>query len=334
MMGIKTSYLLFIIILILVSCNTTTNRVDIDISNININKIEIKRYGKQLFSLDKENLKQELIKLQPEYRIFLDGDLDDTINLIRLEDYISDTMLINVSKDCEKKYPDLNEIETGLTKAIKHYKYYYPDSKVPDVYTYISGFDYEYKVQFVENNLLIALDMYLGKNYSRYKYIGVPDYIISKFNRKYIVRDCMYEIANSKIKYENIGNNLLDKIVNSGKLLWFVYAMLPDIPETFLLNYTNEQLKWAKENESIVWAFLIENKMLFSSEMQPVQKFILDSPFTSYFGEDSPPRLGWWIGWQIVNNFMDKNRNINLDDLMKNYDAQSVLNNSGYKPGR
>ena len=91
-MSIKTPYLLFIIIIILVSCNTATNRVYIDVRDIDVKEIEIKRYGKLLFGLDKNNLKQELKKVQPEYRIFLNGNLDDTLNLIRLTDYISDTL--------------------------------------------------------------------------------------------------------------------------------------------------------------------------------------------------------------------------------------------------
>ena len=144
----------------------------------------------------------------------------------------------------------------------------------------------------------------------------------------------MFEIANNEIEYRNVGNDLLDKILNSGKLLWFIYAMMPEVPKTILMDYTNEQLMWTRDNESLVWAFLIENKMLYSTELQPEQKFILDSPFTSYFGDESPPRLGWWIGWQIVRSYMNKNSKINLNELMNNYDAQNILSKSGYKPGR
>jgi hypothetical protein len=63
-----------------------------------------------------------------------------------------------------------------------------------------------------------------------------------------------------------------------------------------------------------------------------MQKFIFESPFTSYFGEESSPRLGWFIGWKIANSFMERNGNIELPVLMNEYDAQKILQKSGYKP--
>ena len=82
--------------------------MDVDISDIKIKKIKIQRYGQALFTLDRNNLKEELKRLQPEFGIFLSGDLNDTL---KIYDFISDTLLISVSKDCNKVYPNLNELE-------------------------------------------------------------------------------------------------------------------------------------------------------------------------------------------------------------------------------
>ena len=315
------------------SCNTK-NRHDINIKNIQIEDIQIKRYGKAIFEIDKNNLKEELQKLQPQFGIFLDGDLDDTLNLIKINEFISDTFLISIKNDCELLYPDLDELETALTLAFKHYKYYYSKSDIPEVFTYISGFDYDHAVQYYNNNLLIALDLYLGKDYPKYKKLGLPAYKIRTFRREFIIPNCMQEIAKSKLSYKKIGTTLLDAIINEGKILWFTDAMLPNTPDSLKIVYSTNQIQWARENEELVWAFLIENELFYSTEKEIMQKFIFDGPFTSFFGKDSPPRLGWWIGWQIINSYMSKNENISLSNLMKNYDAQNILSNSGYKPGR
>ena len=91
-------------------------------------------------------MKTELKKLQPQFPMFLDGDLNDSANLNRIYDYISDTMLASVYNDCKYKFPDLTDIEAKLTKTFRYVKCYYPEKKLPDVFTYVSGFDYEYPV--------------------------------------------------------------------------------------------------------------------------------------------------------------------------------------------
>lgn len=331
-MNNRANLLIVFMLLVITSCNQHPERTDVDVSNVQVEDVTIKRYEKELFTIDKSNLRNELFRLQPQYPVFLEGDLNDTLDLMKLADYVEDTMLINVYQDCETIFPNLTNIENQLTDAFKHYKYYYPEASTFSVFTYISGFDYQHAVQLIDDNMLISIDMFLGADYSRYKHLGVPLYVLQRFDKGYILRDCMYALGHRQIDLRKKGNSLLDNIILNGKLLWFLNAMIPDISKSSLLNYSDEQLRWVQDNEPNIWAFLIENELLFTTELQPYQKFILDAPFTSYFGNDSPPRLGWWIGYKIVKSYMNKNQNIGLDELMQNNDAQSILTNSGYKP--
>jgi hypothetical protein len=59
-----------------------------------------------------------------------------------------------------------------------------------------------------------------------------------------------------------------------------------------------------------------------------------DGPTTSGFPTESPGKIGAWIGWQIVNKFMDKHPEVTLDSLLKINDAVKVLEGSSYKPER
>lgn len=328
----KELELVLLLHILIVSCNQHSERVNVNVDGVHLEDVSIERYEKELFTIDKSNLKNELKRIQPQYSVFLEGDLEDTLDLIRLSDYLNDTLLINVFNESEEIITDIQPEEQELTDAFRHYLYYFPEVELPVTFTYISGFDYQNPVQLYGNNLLISIDMYLGADYPRYKYLGVPLYVLQRFDRNYIVRDCMFQLANQRVNPNQVGNSLLDKIILQGKLLWFVNAMIPDIPKSTLLNYSHYHLKWAQDNEASIWAFLIENELLFTTELQPYQKFILDSPFTSYFGDDSPPRLGWWIGYRIVDSYMNKNQNVELNELLKNSDTQSILNNSGYKP--
>jgi len=321
-----------ILIVILVSCISESGRKNINLSDIEVPEVQIKRYGKALFSLDTTNLKAALINIQEDYPVFLDGDLEDPHNLNRIRGFVSDTILINLNKDCQQKFPDLSNIEANLESVFRHYKYYFPEAIIPDVYTYVSGFDYEHKVQVYNNNLLIALDLYLGKDYPAYNQLGLSQYVFSKFDKKYLIRDCLVEISKTFINPRNVKNTLLDQIINEGKMLWFAKAMNPEMDNQILIPYSNEQLQWAKENEAMVWAFLIENELLYSTEPMAKQKFIKDGPFTSFFGNESPPRLGSWIGYLIIDKFMSNNPKVSLATLMNMYDSQQILKKSGYKP--
>jgi len=84
-------------ILIIVSCDQNGNRLNIDVRNIDINEVIVKRYGKTLFEIDKDHFKEELLKIQPEYNLFLAGDLNDSLNLYRLQEFVNDPFLIHTS---------------------------------------------------------------------------------------------------------------------------------------------------------------------------------------------------------------------------------------------
>ena len=322
-----------LIIYLLSSCQSEKNRLNVDIGQIDIDPVEIKRYEQKLFEIDPANLALELKKIQPEYSVFLNGDLDDTLSLIPLVNYIDDTLLRNVNDDCQHVFPDLSGLEIAFTQALRYYKYYYPKLELSGIYTYISGFDYEHPVQLMDDNILIAIDMYLGKDYFRYKKLGLPAYMLHRFNQYYIVRDCMMELAKKELEYRQVGSTLLDMMVNEGKIIYFSNAMIPSISDSILMNYSGSQMDWAINAEGTVWAFLLENEMLYARDNQAIQKFILESPFTSFFGAESPPRLGWYVGWKIVSAYMQNNPDVELPQLMQEYDAQNILKLSGYKPG-
>jgi len=110
--------------------------------------------------------------------------------------------------------------------------------------------------------------------------------------------------------------------------------MLPDYPGYLKMDYTPAQFDWITKNESHIWAAIIENRMLYSTDNHLIRAFMMDGPFTAEFSKDSPPRLGEWIGWQIVRTYMDENTNVSLNQLMQENDPQKILTLSGYKPGK
>ena len=128
------------------------------------------------------------------------------------------------------------------------------------------------------------------------------------------------------------GKSMLDKMVYEGKLLYFTDVTVPSAADSIRIGYTGQQQFWAEKNQGNVWGFFIEKKLLHTTEMREINKFIGEAPFTSAFSNNSAPRIGRYIGWQIVRSYMAKNKSVTFEQLLKNNNSQEILNKSGYKP--
>jgi len=321
-----------IILIALGSCNSGSDRLDIDVSNIADPGMEVQRYGRELFGMDPDNIGEELPQLAEKYTFFLGEPPFDTLSYIRIHEFVTDPMLRDVAMACDTIFPDTQDFEEELNAAWKYYQYYYPDAPVPMVFSYISGLDFEYPVQLHQGILLLALDMYLGRHFEPYAAARIPQYRCRRATPEHLIRDVMIEVGNNTPKNYRENNLLLDQMIEKGKLLYFLDATLPDVHDSIKIGYSSAQLDWCEENETNLWAFLIENELLFSSDYEKTHKLIIDGPFTSYFPDGSPGRTGWWVGWQIVRSFMENNPDVNLPQLMGELTARQILDNSSYNP--
>ena len=59
-----------------------------------------------------------------------------------------------------------------------------------------------------------------------------------------------------------------------------------------------------------------------------------DAPFSKFYLEidnESPGRVGAWIGWQIVRSYAENHPDVKLQDLLA-LDAKTLFEQSKYKP--
>ncbi|MEI7509115.1 MAG: DUF2268 domain-containing putative Zn-dependent protease, partial [Flavobacterium sp.] len=87
------------------------------------------------------------------------------------------------------------------------------------------------------------------------------------------------------------------------------------------------------ENESYMWEFFVSNKLLFSTDSKLPNRFINVAPFSKFYLEidnETPGRVGQWIGWQIVRSYMENN-NSTVQQLLK-MNAKDIFELSKYKP--
>lgn len=328
------NYLIFIgSILSICSCSFD-NQINKEALKVSQEKINIRRYETDLFKIDTTQLQNELSGLQKEFLPFLNVDLTDTNNLIQVQKFITDTLIRSIFQETIRQYASLQFLEDELTMAFKHIRYYFPNWTPPKVYTYISGLNYETPVGYNGTDLIIALDMYLGQDFETYHKMSFPVYKINRMIRECIVADCIREIISTMFMHEFLSVHLLDKIIYEGRLLYMMDLFIPWINEKYKIGFTQEQVEWCRSNESKMWAYFLENELLFTSDPLIIKRFTNEGPFTTAFHNDSPARAAVWVGWQIVYSYMKNNPDVSVVQLSTQKDSQEILNASGYKPKR
>jgi hypothetical protein len=198
------------------------------------------------------------------------------------------------------------------------------------VITYVSGFN---QSAITDDSLLaIGLEKYLGRNESLYGQAGIYSYLLANMHPQKLVSDCMLFWGETEFPFHDSVNNLVSHMIYKGRLLFFTHAMLPDQSDTLNWGFTRSDLDYLASSEKAMWAYLVQQKLLFASDRFTIAKFIQEGPFTKDFGRDSPSRAAVWIGYRIVQSYMQKNKEVTLPQLMEERDYMKILNRSAYSP--
>ncbi len=324
-------FVIYLSFLIVISCTLSSceNRFEVDVSNIESIEVKIIRYEEALF--EKELSKTRISVLQKEFPLFLGDTPLDSIQILQLKAYVSDPLLLDLFKKTEEVFPKLNEEEEQLSNSFRYIKHYYPHFTIPQVYTYLSGVQ---DIAFYQDQILmISLDHYLGKGYDVYQMLGTPNYKQFSMQKSFFTKDILMSIAKYFVVPLSSDANLLEQMIYEGKLLYFIKSMYPNISDEVLFSQTELHIDWLQKKEEELWRYYIENELLYKTDYMVYNKFINDAPFTAVLGDDSAPRTGIWLGYQIIYSYMNHSQG-NLQAMLNNNKAQNILQQSKYKPGK
>ncbi len=332
--------LLIIAVLFFVSCKTE-NKFDIDVSDIKLD-IKVKHFEKDLFKFNIDSADYyidlyrkkygEFYKLF-NYQILEAGSSEDKTYPENLDMFVRFWKTEQIPEITDSVFANFDtEQIPDIKKAFQHYKYYFPEKKVPEIYTFFSAFGYS--VVTLDGIIGLATDKYLGKKYYYlYDRVGWSKYQKRRMIKEMIPVDIMRAVAVADYPYDDEdGENLLKKMIYEGKIQYYLNCMLPDVPDTLKWRYTERQMKWAEKYENKIWSYIAAQKLLFSSEKNEIRKMTGDGPYTAVFTDVSAPRAGSFIGYKIVEKFMAENKGLTLKDLMENKDARMILEAAKYNP--
>lgn len=328
-------------LLIVTGCQRTKHIPDV--SHIPMD-IHIIRFDREMSELEVDSISAKNKSWMKDYDFFYYdymmqmlgvGDPDNEKSVEHaLSEIIQQKDFKDLSIAVKEVFKDLKPWEEELNEAFRFVKYYFPEYTIPKFYSFFSGFAVQTPIG--EDYIGIGLDMFLGADSEFYPAIigSVPMYISRRFTPENITPRVIESVIRLELMPEEpIDGNTLEQMIYHGKVLYVMDCLLPLVEDSLKMGYTGKQMKWAQKYQSEIWAWFVSEELLYSTDYLRIQKYFSEAPFTPELGEnnESAPKLGLYIGLQIVRKFMRENPSVGLKELLAMNDSQKILEQSGYR---
>ena len=223
--------------------------------------IERGHFDHDSLGMDSVNFDDDLLMLVKQYPDFFKIGFDKAM----LKNRFFDIEIRELYDAVDSVFSSTNELDTELYRAFQYYYHHFENHDSLKIYTWVSNFERLDPILVSENTLLISLDMYLGAESHFYK--TAPDYLKQRFDKMYILSDLFRSYFSSNIPLSN-NNSLLASMLHHGKIHYLISSMLPNYSSHVVMGYTIDKMQWCIRNEANIWAYFVENKLLFSSHQQ------------------------------------------------------------------
>ena len=314
-------FIVFLVLTVLYACNEN-DKIEEEISAINVD-LNVARFDKQFADAKAEDLPG----LKQQYPYLFPQQYADSVWVAKLNDTIQKELF----EEVQKIFPDFSDEEADLIALFQHIKFYFPKVPVPSVVTLTSDVQYDTRVVLTDTLLLLGLDNYLGAEHRFYE--RIPKYVAAQLDKKYLVSDVASAFTNKVVQRQK-DRSFLAQMIFYGKQLYLKDKLMPSASDANKIGYDQDQLDWAVVNEEPMWRNFIEQEHHYSTDRQLASRFLDPAPFSKFglelIDNESPGRVGRYIGWQIVKAFMDKN-DVTVIELL-GIPAEEIFKKSNFKP--
>ena len=271
---------------------------------------------------------KDLPGLKKKYPFFFPVQYPDSI----WEAKLKDTLQIELRTAVSNSFPTFDEEREALEQLFQHIAYYFPKYQVPRIFTVTNDVEYQHKIILTDTILLVGLDNYLGPDHKFYQ--GFSNYVSDMLDKQFLVSDVASEFVKTVVPRPN-NRDFMAWMIYYGKGLYLKDLIMPFETDAQKIGYSKEQLVWAQEQEEPIWRNFVENEYLYSTDNKLGPRFLDPAPFSKFgleLDNESPGRIGRYVGWQIVRSFMTKN-DVSVEQMLK-LPEDVIFKKSNYKPNR
>ena len=302
-----------------------------------------------LFNLDTTQLIQSIDSMYQKYPGFSDLYFQQILPIkqtqsredmaVELNKFLRDPNILWLKDTVQLILPNLNLVKEEIEHAFAWYTYYFPDQEVPDIYTFISAFQFQRFLFEDENSrdaIGLGMDFFLGENFPYQQMVpnnpNFSKFLSWTFDQRFIPKK-ITELLIDDLMGDVNGTRLIDYMIHNGKKWHILSQILPKEEKSIITELTDDQLSWCSENELEIWSFFLDEKLFYETNYMKISKLIQPSPVApAGMPSDAPGQTANFIGWKIVQTFMNRYPETSLTDLIKLKDAQTFLDQSRYKP--
>lgn len=317
----KGTIIILLLAVLLISSCKNEDKISTEINDKEID-LRISRFDREFM----ETASKDFDLLKEKYPFLFAQQYTDSVWLAKQQD----SLQLELYKEVVAIFPDFIEETQELELLFKHITYYFPNYPLPWVITLISDVDYQNRVILTDSLLLIGLDNYLGEDHRFYG--GMDRYIASGLEKENLISDVSSAFCKKLIKFPR-NRMFLGQMIYYGKELYIKEKLMPWQSDALKIGYSETELLWAQENEEQIWRYFIERELLYSTDNKLAARFLDPAPFSKFgleLDNESPGRIGRFMGWQIVSSFM-KNNEVTLIQLLE-LPADEIFKRSKYKP--
>ena len=326
---------LFTISFAMSGCNRTSFGMPDDSIAIQINRFDSVLYH-WVDTDDTESL-HTLISDYPQIlgllgnTLFAANDVDSSAFFDNLKKYYSQPALKSLYHDALTFYtahsPVINQIEKECSYGFNRLKEMLPSMQIPVVYMHVSGLRQNMIV--ADSLLSFSIDKYMGAGYPLYEDF-FNNYERKSMTPERVAIDGLYAWLTSEFPFQGKETDLLEKMIYEGKIIYLLMQTGNNYTFQQIVSLTEEEYKWCLKYESKLWKTMIDRKHLHDADAVTVSKYFNPAP-TTFISEDAPGYLGNFIGYRIVTRYIKQTKS-SCEVLMRNNNAQEILQKSKYKP--
>lgn len=317
----------------------TSNPLDVDISGVQV-ELQSSRLDRDLFHAQDSNFKRINQQLFDQYGEFYRYYLEDIIAIgspqepmiaVHVERFATDPNWREVQVQIDQVFADMTPYLREFEQAFRYHRYHFPSDTIPEIIFYNSGFNVGV---YPEGKYLgIGLEWFLGTQspvIQRLAPESFPQYFKDKLKPELLVNNAIRGFLMVKHQQLLKKEDLINMMIFHGKIMYLMDALFPEVSDEVKMNYRSEELEWCRKNEYNMWVHLIDANLLYTTNAKDLAGFINDGPFTPAFQQASPARTGVWLGWQMIRQYMNKNKDVTLKELLQEDNPQKILRY--YKP--
>lgn len=332
---LQFSCLKILFLLIFSACSN--DPFDVSIKNIKINTTFYNLDSAFRVSSDKKLLKlkssfdlqkSEILNYNIIYCLGVNME-SDTSFTTGLKHFYQNDYITRLTKTIKKKHGPYLLEKKKIIDAFKRLKVFFPKQKPPQKIYFINS-SFTSSVFCTDNEIAVGVERYLGpyeKVIEELPNQQFYNWIKNGMKKEYLARDVITGWITTHY-CEETSENYASEMIRWGKVLYFTEASMPNKRTNIILRYTSEQYNWALKSEGIFWKYLVENELLFKTDEKTRANLLNEGPFTGGLPEESPDRLGQFLGWRIVHQYMEDHdisiaelNKIPYNELLQNYKA-------------